>query len=265
MTKDIQEVLFGAVQKKYEDILDKLGATLEKQPFFLDATYILPDRFLQMCIPSAEYPRSDAPSSFGFAGGLPKGSRDPYTNQPAWWTEVAEDKTKKVVAVSQGTLAVNYTELILPTMAALADRDDILVVVALGRKGVALSPDIKVPTNARVADFIPFDDLLRHSAVFISNGGYGAFQHAIGNGTPLIIAGGTEDKPEVAARAEWAGFGINLRTGTPTSEQLRAAVEEILVNGKYKKRALVLEAEMAAHDPMGIVARTVDELAMLAK
>jgi len=33
------------------------------------------------------------------------------------------------------------------------------------------------------------------------------------------------DKPEVANRAEWAGFGLNLKTETPTQEAVRKAVE----------------------------------------
>jgi len=32
-----------------------------------------------------EYPRSDAPSHLRFAGGLPKGHRDPFVDQPARW------------------------------------------------------------------------------------------------------------------------------------------------------------------------------------
>ena len=52
----------------------------------------------------------------------------------------------------------------------------------------------------------------------------------------MIIGGATEDKPEVAARAEWAGIGVNLRTGSPSPEQVRAAAEEIFANSRYKAR-----------------------------
>jgi UDP:flavonoid glycosyltransferase YjiC (YdhE family) len=101
---------------------------------------------------------------------------------------------------------------------------------------------------------------LAHSAFFVKNGGYGAFQHAISNGTPLVVAGISEEKPEVAARAEWAGLGFNLKTGTPTVEALLSAVKEVIENPKYKKRALELEAEMATYDPVGVFAQTIDEL-----
>ena len=260
MTKEIQENAFGPAQEKFEEIFNSLGSTTAKQPFFLDAAYTLPDRFLQMCIPSVEYPRSDAPSSLVFAGGLPKGLRDAFTDRPSWWNEVASNKTKKVVAVSQGSVAMDFSDLVIPTMLGLKDRDDILVVVALGKKGAALPAETSIPSNSRVADFIPFDELMPHCAVFISNGGYGTFQHAISHGTPMVMGGATEDKPEVAARAEWTGMAFNLRTGTPTPEQVSSAVDEVISNPKYKKRAAELEAEMATYDPMSVVVQTIDEL-----
>jgi UDP:flavonoid glycosyltransferase YjiC (YdhE family) len=73
--------------------------------------------------------------------------------------------------------------------------------------------------------------------------------------------GNTEDKPEVAARAEWCGVGINLRNAQPSAEQVLQAVSEILTNPKYEKRSLELEKEMALYDPMGVVAQNIDDLA----
>jgi UDP:flavonoid glycosyltransferase YjiC (YdhE family) len=214
-----------------------------------------------MCIPSVEYPRSDLPATIRFAGGLPKGHRDAYADSPAWWEEIASNKTKKIVLVSQGTLTANFTDLVVPTLIGLKDREDILVVVALGKKGRTLPEGTLVPANARIEDFIPFDDVLPHCAVFVSNGGYGAFQHAVSHGVPLVIGGTTEDKPEIAARAEWAGIAVNLRTATPAPEVVLAAVDEIVSNPKYKERAKVLEAEMATYDPMEIVVKNIEELA----
>jgi UDP:flavonoid glycosyltransferase YjiC (YdhE family) len=50
-----------------------------------------------------------------------------------------------------------------------------------------------------------------------------------GRGVPLVVAGDTEDKPEVAARVAWSGVGITLRTGRPRPDRLRAAVRRRLV------------------------------------
>jgi len=259
-TEGMKVHVMGTPQKYYEEILASLGVTADI-PFFFDTSYLTADRFLQLCIPSVEYPRSDAPSTIRFTGGLPKGNPDPYTNAPSWWeSDIVGNTTKKIVAVSQGTIATNYADLIIPTMQGLASSPDILVVVALGAKGATLPEGTIIPENARVADYIPFDELLPHSEVFVTNGGYGGFQHAIAHGTPLVIGGISEDKLEVSARAEWAGVAINLKTATPTKEAVAEAVETVIRDGKYKKRALELESEMKSYDPMGIIIGTIEEL-----
>jgi UDP:flavonoid glycosyltransferase YjiC (YdhE family) len=262
MNKQLQEVL-AKPQAAYEQIFQELGAT-QPAPYIFNAIYQLPDRFLQMCIPSVEYPRSDLPPKVHFAGGLPRGLRDPFTDTPSWWPEVTNNSTKKIVAVSQGTAAINLNDLVIPTMNGLKDRSDVLVVVALGRKGSALPEGTVIPENARVTDFIPFDDLLPHCEVFITNGGYGAFQHAISNGTPLVIGGATEDKPEVAQRAAWAGIGVNLKTGSPSPEQVKEAVEEIFANERYRTRSRELEKEMKKYNPMDVVASSIEDMAAAA-
>lgn len=262
MTAELNEAFFGKPLRVWTKIMTDLGADLTTYQSFLDAPYLAQDRFLQMCIPSIEYPRSDAPSTIRFTGGLPKGSRDPMIDPPAWWNEVVENKEgKDIIFVCQGTVAKNHNDLNIPTMEALSTRSNTLVIVALGTKGEVLSPSIPIPYNARVIDFLPFDEILPYVKVFITNGGYGALQHGIANGSPLLMAGAGEDKPEVSMRAEWAGLAVNLKTGTPSREAIRNGVEEVIGNGKYKKRAVELQEEMAQWDPMGIVVETIEELA----
>ena len=53
----------------------------------------------------------------------------------------------------------------------------------------------------------------------VTNGGYGGVQIALSYGVPLVVAGTTEDKPEVAARVAWSGAGINLKTATPAPQR----------------------------------------------
>lgn len=262
MSSEVNEAFWGNGQKIWSKILTELGADPSGTPLFLDATYLAQDRFLQMCIPSIEYPRSDAPSTIKFTGGLPKGTRDPMTSAPAWWNEVIENKDKKdIIFICQGTVARNYTQLIIPTIEALATRENTLVIAALGTKGDSLPEDMVIPDNARVIDFLPFDEILPFTTVFVTNGGYGALQHAIANGTPLLMGGAGEDKPEVSRRAEWAGCAYNLETATPTKEAIKFGVEAVISDPKYKLRAKELQAEMAEFDPVGVVIETIEELA----
>jgi UDP:flavonoid glycosyltransferase YjiC (YdhE family) len=156
---------------------------------------------------------------------------------------------------------VNFSDLIVPTMIGLQDREDIIVVVALGKKGATVPEGTLVPANARVGSFVSFDDVLPHWAVFVTNGGYGAFQHSVGNVVRLVVGGTTEDKAEITARAEWAGVAVNLKTSTPTPEAVLAAVDEVISGPKYKERSLVLEAEMATFDSMENVVKNIEEVA----
>lgn len=220
----------------------------------------LSDRYVQMCVPRVEYPRPDAPPGLRFAGFLPRGHRDTKA-KPAWCDDVTLNAPKKrIVAVSQGTATAQWEKLLIPTMRALADCKDILVVAALGREGAALPEHVEIPPNARVADFVPFDELLPYTDVFITNGGYGAFQHAVSHGTPLIVAGTTADKPEVAARVEWAGLGINMRTESPTPAAIREAVERVLADGSFVSRAQELQSEMAEYNAFDIIEENIMEL-----
>ena len=78
-----------------------------------------------------------------------------------------------------------------------------------------------MPANARVGGFLPYAELLPRTDVVVTNGGWGGVLAALGHGIPLVVAGGDLDKPEVAASVAWAGAGMNLKTGTPTSAEGR--------------------------------------------
>ena len=253
-----QQETFAKSQLRFEEILRDLGATVPGL-FWRDTTVRLADRFVQMCAPSIEYPRSDAPSTLRFAGGLGPGLRDPMTSFPGWWDDIAVNPAKKhIVAVSQGTLAIDPNELIIPTMLAFKDSNGVIVVAALGKKGATLPEGFLVPENTRYADFIPYDEMLQYSEVFVTNGGYGSVQHGLSHGVPLVVGGIRADKPENAMRVEWSGAGKNLRTHTPTPEMVYQAVTEVLEDPKYKTRAKEIQAEMQSYDPVGVVVENIE-------
>jgi UDP:flavonoid glycosyltransferase YjiC (YdhE family) len=94
----------------------------------------------------------------------------------------------------------------------------------------------------------------------VTNGGYGAVQRALMTGVPLIVAGNTEDKPEVAARVEWVGAGVNLRTGTPSASALRSAVRTVLSDDRYRRAAQRLQSLYAERDGVAEIACLIDEV-----
>jgi UDP:flavonoid glycosyltransferase YjiC (YdhE family) len=117
-----------------------------------------------------------------------------------------------------------------------------------------------LPPNARLERFIPHDRLLPHVDVMVTNGGYGGIQQALANGVPLVVAGDSEDKPEVAARVHWSGVGVNLRTGHPSPAMVAHAVRRVLARRSYHLRARALQAQMAASDPLGDISAALAEL-----
>ncbi|MFG1915021.1 glycosyltransferase [Micromonospora sp. NPDC048898] len=245
--------VFKDSQSHLVDTLRGLGAT-EQPPFILDSPVSLPDRFLQLAVPSLEYPRSDAPAGLRYIGGLTDTGSRSSRPLPTWWDDVLA--ADKVVVVSQGTVGnVDFTQLVEPTLRALADLD-VLVIATLGREATLTD----VPANARVAEFIPFDQLLPHVDVLVSNGGYGGVQQALSYGVPMVLAGLSEDKAEVTARTAWTGAAINLATERPEEGRIREAVEKILSTPSFRQHTRRLQDEYAAYDPFTAIDATIAEL-----
>jgi UDP:flavonoid glycosyltransferase YjiC (YdhE family) len=192
--------------------------------------------------PSFEYPRSDAPAALHFVGPLSAtGSQAPL---PDWWGDL--DGSRPVVHVTQGTVANNdYAQVIGPALDALADED---VLIAVGTGGRPLDTLPPLPANARAAQYLPYDELLPRTDVFVTNGGYGGVQYALRYGVPIVTTGGKEDKPEVGARVAWSGSGLRLRTERPAPKTLRRAILAALREPCYRQASRRIAAEMREYD-----------------
>ena len=163
-----------------------------------------------------------------------------------------------MVLVSQGTVANHdFRLLVAPTLAALADEPDLLVVVTTGGRPVEAIPG-SVPANARLASYLPFEWLLPKIDVCVTNGGYGGTNQALSFGVPLVTAGLTEDKADVNVRVDWCGIGINLATNTPTPAALGNAARTVL----YRRRAARMADEFAAIDTRAEILRIVRRVAL---
>jgi UDP:flavonoid glycosyltransferase YjiC (YdhE family) len=217
----------------------------------------LADAYLQLTVPGFEFPRL-LPPSVRFIGALPL-----VPNQaplPPWAQEL--DGRRKVVLVSQGTVAnQDLGLLVAPTLAALADEPDLLVVVTTGGRPVEAIPG-PIPANARLARYLPFEWLLPKVDVCVTNGGYGGVNQASRFGIPLVIAGLTEDKADVGARVAWFGVGIDLATNTPAPAALRNAVRTVLDTQSYRLRAARMAHEFAAIDTRAEILRIVRQVTL---
>jgi UDP:flavonoid glycosyltransferase YjiC (YdhE family) len=245
---------YAEIAREYDEAVDQpslvclnkalgaLGLGPVSVPLF-HSVVELADAYMQLSVPRFEFPRR-IPPSVHFVGTPPiiPGQAPP----PPWADEL--DGSRKVALVTQGTVANhNFELLIAPTLAALANVPDVLVVATTGGRPIEAIPGA-IPSNARVASFLPFDWLLPRVDVLVTNGGYGSVNQAMSLGIPLVVAGMTEDKADVAVRVAWSGVGINLATNTPTQQALRAAVRTVLDRPAYRLRASQMADEFARID-----------------
>jgi hypothetical protein len=123
-----------------------------------------PDHVMTLGVPEFEFPRSDLRPNVHYFGGLKskKTSNTSETTLPDWWDDVAAAKAagKQIVAVSQGTVGTDLSNLLLPTLEALKDRTDVLIIATTVAVEVADIPDLVVPGNTRIAKFVPYDLLI---------------------------------------------------------------------------------------------------------
>ena len=248
-------ILLNDVTAYLDQVRGSVGLSPEGKDFF--RAIVSPFLFLQATVPDFEYPRSNLPASVHFIGPFLPEPPSSFT-PPAWWDELKGDLP--VVHVTQGTVATDTDDLIVPTLQALAD-EDVLVVATTGGQPIESIKLDPIPSNARIEQFIPHYHLLPYVDVMVTNGGYNGVQVALANGVPLVAAGQTEDKPEVGARVQWAGVGINLKTKTPTSTQVKDAVKAILASSNYRQKAQFLQAEIARYDAPTLAVSLLEQLA----
>ena len=217
------------------------------------SAFFSPQLVLATGVPELDYPRSDLPDHVHFVGRLapPPGDRPP----PPWAEHVTEPG-EAVVHVTQGTYDVDPADLLLPALRGLAGAD---VRVALATGGPELPAEL-LAANARQAPFLPYDWLLPRTSVVVTNGGWGGVLAALAAGVPLVVAGGTLDKPEIARRVAWSGAGIDLRTGRPSPQQVAEAVARVLADDGYRERARAIGDSLARHGGAPTAAGLVERL-----
>ena len=252
--RDYDEAFEQPVIHGVNRVLKTLGPGRISLPLF-NSVIELADACIQMSIPSFEFPR-EMPPSVHFVGTPPiiPGQVSP----PPWADDL--DGSRKVVLVTQGTVANhNFNLLVAPTLAALANEPDILVVVTAGGRPIEAIPG-PIPPNARLASFLPFEWLLPRVNVLVTNGGYGSVNQAMSFGVPLVTAGLTEDKADVNARVAWSGVGINLATNEPTADGLRNAVRTVLDRPAYRLRAAQMAIDFANIDTRSEILRILNDV-----
>jgi UDP:flavonoid glycosyltransferase YjiC (YdhE family) len=243
---------FNAATQRTRDRLNELLRELsmaETEGEILDREFSTPDATAVLSVSGFGLHR-DLPTGVHLVGALPL---EPVTDWqlPQWWSEL--DGHRPVVVVTQSTMNRDLSRLIEPTLLALAGQD--LTVVAASGGADPSSLSVRVPANARVARYIPFDTLLTKADLLITDGDAGRIHRALHNGVPTIMTNVTRDESAHAAPVAHHHLSINLRTTTPSVQAIAEAATSILTNNEIRDYVTRLMKAYAEHDPIAEIER----------
>jgi UDP:flavonoid glycosyltransferase YjiC (YdhE family) len=250
-----QNVLFAKSNKVLKALTTEHNLSYNNENIF-DYLVKKSTMLLQSGTPSFEYYRSDLGNNIRFVGPLlphTPGS----TQQP--WFDKRLNQYDKIALVTQGTVEKDVEKIIVPTLEAFKDTD-VLVLATTGGSDTAKLRERFPHKNIILEDFIPFGDVMPYADVYISNGGYGGVLLAIEHELPCVVAGVHEGKSEICARVGYFDLGINLRTETPQTVQVKKGVEEVMNNQKYKINVIRLAREFTKYDPNELTASYIREV-----
>jgi UDP:flavonoid glycosyltransferase YjiC (YdhE family) len=217
--------------------------------------------FLQSATPGFEFERHDLGKNIRYVGALL-----PYSaaSDAKPWFDERLNKYQKVVLVTQGTVEKDIYKLLVPTLEAFKDTD-VLVLTTTGGSKTELLRARYPQSNIIIEDFIPFADVMPYADVYVSNGGYGGVLLSIENQLPMVVAGVHEGKIEINARVGYFKLGVNLKTETPKSKDIKKAVGEVLENNIYKQNVLKLGEEFSDYNSKELTAWYVQQLVAFKK
>jgi MGT family glycosyltransferase len=251
------KVLFKKSYDLYKNIVKNYGVEVEGNLF--DIAYNKSTLVLQNGTPGFDYKRSDLAKNIRFLGPLFPPSKN-VSNGLSFKEKIKS--YKKVILVTQGTVEADVDKLITPTLEAFKNTDFLVIATTGGSRTEEVRT--RYPQkNIIVEDFIPFDDVMPHCDVYVTNGGFGGVMYGIQNKLPLVVAGVHEGKNEICARVGYFKLGINLKTETPKAEQIKKAVEEVFSKPVYKTNVLQLAEEFSQYKPHVLIEKYIAEAVKL--
>lgn len=247
------KLLFRESNNTYRKVLARYGIHVKGNT--MDFLVKRSTYFLQSGTPGFEYKRRDLGKNIRFIGALQPART---TSTPDIDLQINMQVHRKVILVTQGTIEKDPEKLLVPVLDAYKETDYLVVATTGGSKTDDLRK--RFPhKNLVIEDFIPFEHVLPHASVFITNGGYGGVMLAIQHKVPMVVAGIHEGKNEINARVGHFKLGINLKTEMPSKEKIAVAVTEVTSNPIYKRNLEMQSDEFCQYDPFKLCERYLHE------
>jgi MGT family glycosyltransferase len=164
-------------------------------------------------------------------------------------------RSGEVVVVSQGTVDNHDPhKLMIPAIKAFAGGDR-LVVVVTGGVGTDDLRSRYPHDNVMIEDFVDFDLLFPHTALFVTNGGLGGVLLALSHGVPMLVAGTREGKGDINARLAYRCLAVDLRSETPSARAIARGADRVLSDVGMRRRVHAVRSALAGYDSVALVER----------
>ena len=154
---------------------------------------------------------------------------------------------RPLIYASLGTMADPENRPVYPKIAAACEGLPAQLVLARGKwdeddAGREATHDL--PGNPLVVDFAPQLALLDRAAVLISHAGLNTTLEAISRGVPMVAMPRNADQPGNSARIVYSGVGLRASFDRGTSQELRAVIQRVLSEDRFRRRAQELQQAM---------------------
>jgi len=203
--------------------------------------------YLVLSVPSLDYDRRDLPENVHYVGAcLWHPPEPPGTVE---WLDTLP-RERPWVHVTEGTSRFEEPFLLQAASDGLAEAA-LEAVLTTGRGRDARAIRSRSP-NVHVADWLSHDVLLPRCGAVVTTGGMGTVMAALAAGVPLVVVPTGWDKPATAQRVVAAQVAVRVPPRRCTPERLRAAVEQVLTEPRYRRNAeRAAELLAAAPGPAG--------------
>jgi MGT family glycosyltransferase len=190
--------------------------------------------YLVHSVAELDYRRRDLPPSVHYVGDCTWRPLDPPGT--AEWLD-ALPQERPWVHATQGS-SLSRDPLVLRAAAEGLAGLPVEVILTTGRLADAHARGLgTLPPNVHAVPWLSHDVLLPRCAAIVTTGGQGTVTAALRAGVPLVVVPAAFDQPGVAERVVAAGVGVRVSPRRCTPERLRAAVERVLDDPRYRREA----------------------------
>ena len=235
----------GLLAGRRENVREPLNRWRAARGLSPDPELAMLDRYLALIPfpPSLRHPDAPLPSTARRIRPLLFSESGDET-LPAWMDRLPPGP---VVHATLGTVA-DRPDLLQAIIEGLADEPLTLILVSgRGRDPASLGT---LPTNVRVARYIPHSQLLPRCDAIITHAGAGTLIAAVDAGLPMVLIPLVGDQPPNAERAAAAGVARVLAPSEVTPAAVCEATRAVLHEPGYRQRLAALRAEIAVLPPV---------------